>query len=65
VEDTSSTFGDPTVEIAQHIANDHMGMCRFKGLDDREYEKVVAALHRISQVVEDNARQLSQSASVL
>ncbi|KAH0553285.1 hypothetical protein GP486_006582, partial [Trichoglossum hirsutum] len=58
VEDISSTFGDPTIEIAQHIAGNHMDMCRFKGLDDREYEKVAAALSRIYQVIEDNTRQL-------
>jgi hypothetical protein len=51
VEDTSSTFGDPIIEITQHIANNHMDICRFKGLDDGEYEKVAAALHRISQVI--------------
>jgi hypothetical protein len=58
VEDTSSAFGDPTIEITQHIASDHMNMCRFKGLDDGEYEKVATALRRISQMVEDNAAQL-------
>jgi hypothetical protein len=61
VEDTSSIFGDPTIEIAQHIANNHMDICRFKGLNDGEYEKVAAALRRISQVIEDNAEQQSQS----
>lgn len=61
VEDTSSAFGDPTIEIAQHIASNHMDICRFKGLNDSEYEKVAAALCRISQVIEDNAGQQSQS----
>jgi hypothetical protein len=55
VEDPSSTFGDPTIEITQHIASDHMGMVRFRGLEDGEYEKVAAAFHRISQIVEDKA----------
>ncbi|KAH0538032.1 hypothetical protein FGG08_005344 [Glutinoglossum americanum] len=58
VEDTSSAFGDSTIEITQHIAGNHMDMCRFKGLDDGEYEKVTAAFRRISQVIEDNAGQL-------
>lgn len=61
VEDTSSAFGDPTLEITQHIANNHMDICRFKGLDDGEYEKVAAALHHISEVIEGNIVQSSRS----
>ena len=48
VEDTSSALNDAIVEITQHIASDHMDMCRFKGLEDVEYKKVAAALVRIS-----------------
>jgi hypothetical protein len=50
VDDTSSTFGDPTLEIVQHIANNHMDICRFKGFDDGEYEKVDAAFSHICEV---------------
>ena len=38
-----------------------MDICRFKGLNDSEYEKVAAALRHISQVIKDNAGQQSQS----
>ena len=48
VDDTSSSLNDPIVEITQHIASNHMDMCRFKGLEDAEYKKVAAALVRIS-----------------
>ena len=51
VEDTSSTLSDSTIEITQHIASNHVDMCRFKGLEDVEYKKVAAALIRISDVV--------------
>jgi len=50
VDDASSTFGDPTVEIVQHIANNHMDICRFKGFADGEYEKVDAAFTHICEV---------------
>jgi hypothetical protein len=50
VDDASSTFGDPTLEIVQHIANNHMDICRFKGFADGEYEKVGAAFSRICEV---------------
>jgi hypothetical protein len=58
VEDTSSTLNDATVEITQHIASNHMDMCRFKGLEDVEYKKVAAALTRISNMT---AMKLTQS----
>ena len=51
VVDTSSTLSDSTIEITQHIASNHMDMCRFKGLEDVEYKKVAAALICISDVV--------------
>ncbi|OCK74802.1 hypothetical protein K432DRAFT_397795, partial [Lepidopterella palustris CBS 459.81] len=47
VEDTASCLNDPTIEVTQHIASNHMDMCRYIGLDDVEYQKVVAAIHRI------------------
>jgi hypothetical protein len=59
VEDTSSTLNDPIVEITQHIANHHMDICRFKGLEDVEYKKVAAALVRISDVAATKLKNLS------
>jgi hypothetical protein len=50
VEDASSALNDPVVEITQHIASNHMDMCRFKGLEDVEYKKVAAALTGISNM---------------
>ncbi|PKS12515.1 hypothetical protein jhhlp_000722 [Lomentospora prolificans] len=44
VEDVSSCLDDPIVETKQHIASDHMDMCRFSGADDPEYFKVAAAM---------------------
>jgi len=38
------------LEIVQHIANNHMDMCRFKGVTDGEYEKVDAAFRHICEV---------------
>lgn len=50
VDDASSIFGDPTLEIVQHIASNHMDICRFKGFADGEYEKVDAAFSHICEV---------------
>ncbi len=50
VDDASSTFGDPTLEIVQHIAKNHMDMCCFKGVTDGEYKKVDAAFSHIYKV---------------
>ncbi|KAI4236697.1 MAG: hypothetical protein LQ349_002383 [Xanthoria aureola] len=47
VEDVSSCLGDPSLEITQHIASDHMDMCRFSGVQDPEYRKVIGALDLI------------------
>jgi hypothetical protein len=58
VEDTSSTLNDAIVEITQHIASNHIDMCRFKSLEDVEYKKVAAALIRISNTT---AMKLTQS----
>ncbi|KAL8876643.1 MAG: hypothetical protein Q9198_005197, partial [Flavoplaca austrocitrina] len=44
VEDVSSCLGDPSLEMTQHIASDHMEMCRFSGIQNHEYRKVVGAL---------------------
>jgi ankyrin repeat protein len=48
VEDTSSYINCPNIEIAEHIGRDHMEMCRFTGLDDNEYKKVVAAFETMT-----------------
>ncbi|KAK3382275.1 hypothetical protein B0T24DRAFT_5660 [Lasiosphaeria ovina] len=47
VDDNSSCLHSPSVERTQYIVRDHMDMCRFTGLGDIEYTKVVAALDRI------------------
>ncbi|OQV08393.1 NACHT domain-containing protein [Cladophialophora immunda] len=47
VEDVSSCLSDSSLEITQHIANDHMDMCRFSGIHDVEYRKVAAAIRRV------------------
>lgn len=44
VDTHSSYLDDPTVETRQPISSDHMGMCRFQGLQDAEYCKVAAAV---------------------
>ncbi|KLU85305.1 hypothetical protein MAPG_04333 [Magnaporthiopsis poae ATCC 64411] len=49
VEDTSSCLHSPLIEVTEHIANDHMDMCRFSGPLDMEYGKVAAALERLVQ----------------
>ncbi|RYP13683.1 hypothetical protein DL765_006765 [Monosporascus sp. GIB2] len=51
VEDTSSYLNLTAIETTEHIGRNHMEMCRFTGLDDVEYRKVAAALHRITTTV--------------
>ncbi|RYP15649.1 hypothetical protein DL767_010303 [Monosporascus sp. MG133] len=51
VEDTSSYLNFPFIETTQHIGRNHMDMCRFTGLDDIEYKKVVAVLDRMTRTV--------------
>ncbi|MCJ1378949.1 hypothetical protein MMC17_002048 [Xylographa soralifera] len=48
VEDSSSNLDDPTVEVTQHIAGNHMQICRFKGLEDTQYEIIAAAFCRLA-----------------
>lgn len=43
-------MNDSTLEITQHIASNHMEMCRFIGPEDVEYKKVAGALERILEV---------------
>jgi ankyrin repeat protein len=40
-------LNDPDIEVTQHIASNHMDMCRFNGPDDAEYVKVAGALNRV------------------
>ncbi|PMD33669.1 hypothetical protein L207DRAFT_438320, partial [Hyaloscypha variabilis F] len=51
VEDVSSYLNFPTIETTEHIGRDHMGMCRFTGLEDVEYKKVAAALCRMTNTI--------------
>ena len=56
VEDVSSCLGDSSLEMTSHIARNHMDMCRFSGLQDDEYRKVVAALTYIQErIIEESA----------
>ncbi|KAL8941011.1 MAG: hypothetical protein Q9216_002491 [Gyalolechia sp. 2 TL-2023] len=61
VEDVSSCLGDPSLETTQHIASNHMDMCRFGAVSDLEYRKVVAAFQlievRIRETREDGIQQ--------
>jgi ankyrin repeat protein len=47
VDDSSSCLGDPIIEAREHIASNHMDMCRFHGLNDPGYRQVAAAITRI------------------
>ncbi|KAJ8108286.1 hypothetical protein ONZ43_g6473 [Nemania bipapillata] len=44
VEDNSSYLNLPDIEVTEHIGQNHMDMCRFRGPEDVEYKKVVSAL---------------------
>ena len=56
----SSCLGDSSLEMTQHIASNHMDMCRFSGVHDVEYRKVVAALELIQkQIAEGFANSAS------
>lgn len=41
--------------MTQHIANNHMDMCRFSGIHDVEYRKVAAALEHIQKRIADRS----------
>ena len=51
----SSCLGDASLEMTSHIARNHMDMCRFSGLQDDEYRKVVAALTYIQQRITEGS----------
>ncbi|KAI1735247.1 hypothetical protein F4680DRAFT_435907 [Xylaria scruposa] len=54
VDDSLSYLNVPTVEITEHIARNHMEMCRFSSSNDPEYIKVVAAVDRMVQALRQN-----------
>ncbi|KAI1124260.1 hypothetical protein F5Y10DRAFT_269248 [Nemania abortiva] len=60
VEDRSSYLNLPAVEITEHIAQNHMDMCRFSGSNDAEYAKVAAAVVRMVQALEQNGTSQKQ-----
>ena len=49
VEDSSSCIGDARIEMVRSISNHHMGMCRFSGIHDVEYQKVSSAFKSIRE----------------
>ncbi|KAI4223710.1 MAG: hypothetical protein L6R36_005206 [Xanthoria steineri] len=63
VEDVSSCLGDPSLEITQHIASDHMDMCRFSGVQDHEYRKVIGALDLIRARMSEKLVNIEQSSA--
>ncbi|TRX88257.1 hypothetical protein FHL15_010824 [Xylaria flabelliformis] len=60
VDDGSSYLNLPTVEITEHIARNHMEMCRFSSSNDPEYIKVVAAVDRMVQALRQNGTSQKQ-----
>ncbi|KXX80367.1 Protein SERAC1 [Madurella mycetomatis] len=62
VDDTSSYLNVQDIETTEHIRRNHMEMCRFMGLDDVEYKKVAAALHRITMTVSRKPTAMRQLA---
>ena len=59
IEDVSSCLGDSSLEMTQHIASNHMDMCRFSGFHDVEYLKVAAALDHIQKRVTEGSVNLA------
>ncbi|KAI6086309.1 hypothetical protein F4821DRAFT_128914 [Hypoxylon rubiginosum] len=57
VDDNSSYLSCPSIELTEHIAKNHMDMCRFASDTDIEYQKVVAALLRISKRLGNSTRE--------
>ena len=51
----SSCLGDSSLEMTRHIARNHMDMCRFSGVHDVEYLKVVAALKLIQKQIAEGS----------
>ncbi|KAI9765884.1 MAG: hypothetical protein M1839_005287 [Geoglossum umbratile] len=61
VDDTSSCLSDPVIEVTQHIAKNHMDMCRFGDSSDVEYRKVVAALSRVQEAIIESSTSRERS----
>src|SRR5438045_4866251 len=59
VDDVSSCFDSPAIEVTEHISCNHMDMCRFSAPEDIEYRKVATAL---SHITESLASQRTTSA---
>ncbi|KAI4282990.1 MAG: hypothetical protein L6R38_002516 [Xanthoria sp. 2 TBL-2021] len=62
-EDVSSCLGDTSLEITHHIASDHMDMCRFSGVQDHEYRKVIGALGFIKGRMSEKQADIEQSSA--
>ncbi|KAI1749172.1 hypothetical protein F4782DRAFT_514798 [Xylaria castorea] len=60
VEDHSSYLNLPDFEITEHIARNHMEMCRFRSLSDPEYVKVIAAVTRMVKALLQNGTSQKQ-----
>lgn len=58
VDKDSSCLDDPIIETKQHISSNHMDMCRFSGLQDREYFKVADAMRTILATTENATRPM-------
>ncbi|KAL8372110.1 hypothetical protein RB595_001754 [Gaeumannomyces hyphopodioides] len=64
VEDASSCLGDATVEVTEHIASNHMDMCRFSSTSHPDYLKFAFALRRVmGSCLGTRARALSNPES--
>ncbi len=59
VDDGSSCLSNFTLETRQHIARNHMDMCRFHGLQDPQYSKVAAAMNHILETLERRPVELN------
>lgn len=65
VDDASSCLNNFTLETRQHIARNHMDMCRFYGLQDPEYSKVAAAMNHILESLNHRIDELKPGKSLL
>ncbi|KAI1636262.1 hypothetical protein F4809DRAFT_391707 [Biscogniauxia mediterranea] len=67
VNDTSSCLSCPDIEVTEHIALNHMDMCRFSDATDVEYRKVVNAITRIRNDIPNTtvSRDIGQGIDVI
>ena len=49
--------------MTQHIASNHMDMCRFRGVQDPEYRKVIGALDLIRARMSEKRVDIEQSST--